>query len=381
MGLDDVELHYLPGRLGVRKVSPWIGAGCRVVEDGLVAHLEGREVDHRVGSFRGGQEDVRDLDGRREVSSVGPDLIDLHRLVGEREVVEASVRAVQESEAVFPRLDLEVGPDHPVNKDRVAEVLWDPHGMEARVHPLVRIKDRAVRVEEPVLDEQGDLVGPSDSLPVLDYGRVVSTAREGGLELEGRVSDEVETRQSRADVQPSDPEGVVVVPERRRVLRIRVVVGLVSPPGPRGVEVEGKPGGRVAVAVRSYLGTVEVDDRPDVGSTVYSVDGHVDRVLEEMRRWEFVQVCDRYWDPLHGLEGRARVRPVVAPERRGRELAVELLLELCHLDVEGGAAGARWGDHARDGQGVDEFSELLRVKLGYRRRVARGQHEPRDAVA
>src|SRR5579862_8874376 len=80
-----------------------------------------------------------------------------------------------------------------------------------------------------------------------------------------RVTQEVSADETRMDVEPSDTESVVVVPELCRPLLVRVVVNLLLPVRPLLREPIGKPGEWVAVAARLRDDAVQVNEGPNLG--------------------------------------------------------------------------------------------------------------------
>ena len=164
-----------------------------------------REIDDDVRALGGREHEPVEDDRMLEEALVGADEHERQARL-ERERIEARVRAVQEAQPVAPRLDRRERPEHAVHDDRRAELL----GLDARVRRAgvrgMRGDDElAVRREGPVLDEERDLVGAGGKPePVLVL-----------------VADQVEAREPGADVEPRQPERVVVVPERGGFLVVR----------------------------------------------------------------------------------------------------------------------------------------------------------------
>src|SRR5262249_59544909 len=97
----------------------------------------------------------------------------------------------------------------------VAKELGDPDRRYARIRVAAvvfdRIEQRAVRVEEAVLDRQRDLEVP---------------ARQAERVLVVVADDVLASAEPRIVVQPRNAERVVVVPQLRRLLLVGIVVDL-----------------------------------------------------------------------------------------------------------------------------------------------------------
>jgi hypothetical protein len=226
------------------------------------------------------------------------------RLV-EGQVVEPRVRGVQDAEAILAWLDLQERPHLAVDQHRVAEELGNPHGWHARIRVaaivLHRIEQRAVRVEEPVLDHQRDLERAVGKIEVV---------------LDA-VTEQIDARQPGEVVQPGRAQRVVVVPELRRGLIIRIVVGppLEEGPGPREIVREPRLG--IAVALRQNFMSMQVDDRPHLRlSRLVAVQRVVDR--QHMAIRQVVHPAHGYRLASTRLERGAGILAVVAPERGRR---------------------------------------------------------------
>src|SRR5262249_52549055 len=101
------------------------------------------------------------------------------------------IRGVQNPEAVLSWLNFEVGPHLAVDQHRVAEELGDPNGRNPRIWiaPIVLngIEKGAVRAEEPILNDQRDLVSAIGKVEfVLDVVAEQVDAREAGIVVESR---------------------------------------------------------------------------------------------------------------------------------------------------------------------------------------------------
>ena len=137
---------------------------------------------------------------------------------------EARVAGVDDPEAIAARLDLHGRPALAVDRDDVAEELRDPEGM------LVRVGRRSVQVGGVVRVGEVELAVGVE-LTVLNHqlGLLRARRKRDRVARQARVpaiADEVEARQAGVDVEPHDPQRVVVKPERRRLLLVRVVVGV-----------------------------------------------------------------------------------------------------------------------------------------------------------
>ena len=372
------ELHELAVQIGVGRVTAREGEGGRVRQRQGPA-LEAGEVDDEVGPLGRREEQLRrvrigrvvELDRSVEQSAVGPDLPEGHgrgrgwrsrvRRVREVHGQKARVGGVEEAQPVAPRLDLEDGPAPPVHAHHVPEELGDPEGVRLGVDgPAadVRVGVRAVvpaqlavDVERPVLEDQLDLL-----VARRQAERVVGLP---GVEL---VAHQVEGGEAREDRDAGDPEHVVVKPQRRGRLGVRIPVdGRVLTRGGQGVEaapanaVGREPGLRHAVEPRRDLRPVQVDDsrhRAHVGlervpsvQGICPVEGLVDGEqllylgLVHTHR-QVVDVGHRGRRPpprldRHARPGRRPVGDLVAPdpgllERRRKDL----LLELRHMGRE-----------------------------------------------
>src|SRR5437867_8894926 len=272
--------------------------------------LGAAEVDDHVEALGDADREIGQPDGRRQESPVGADLDErgprapVRRPVGvrlvEREVVEARVRRVQDAEAILPRLDLEERPHPAVDQHRVAEELRDPHGRHARIRiaavVLGRVPEGAVGVEEPILDGQRDLERP--------VGKI-----EAALDA---VAKQVDPLEPGVVVEARRPERVVVVPELRGRLIVRIVIGplLEERPGLREAVREPRLG--IAVALREHLVPVQMDDGPHRRLSVDAVQCLVDR--EHVATRQFVY-------PAHG-DGLAAPRL-----ERGADAALGRILD------------------------------------------------------
>jgi hypothetical protein len=86
--------------------------------------------------------------------------------------------------------------------------------------------------------------------PILDHQRNLEPLAVEVQVIFGLISEEVEPRQPGIDAQPCDAERVVVVPERRRRLVVRVVIDLCREERTSLSKAVGEPRFGITVAVR-----------------------------------------------------------------------------------------------------------------------------------
>ena len=438
-------------------MPPPNGSSGPTLREHVAARGDVGEVDDHIGAFGQAHEQPvavvgREVDRRGEEAALVPDLPGLDaRDPAEVEDEEARLAAVEEAEAIAALLDGEEGPGVAVDHDRVAEELRipdrgeRPFGDEVPHQPVeerarVGVEQRAVLVEGAILDRDRDLPVRlvRRELVVLPRRRAWKRRHEAGSRVEhsriaGRsAADEVEAGRACVDVEPRHAERVVVVPDRRGAVLVRVLEGRVAGPpldavrpgGLAGEEVvpgalggvarrdvscsRQVPGFRVAVAVvRHADGAVHVrDDRHracvragclrerraavPIGCAagwVRPVQGLVDG--KQMREVVPAPV-DEVVDPLHtnrpvprrldrergGVVDEQRTAVLrrdraVPPDRGLREACGEnLLLDLPHRDlvVVEGLA-ARLSDRGRSGH--DRRDQHRCGEFGHDRRVER----------
>ena len=155
---------------------------------------------------------------------------------------EARLAAVEETEAIAALLDSEERPRAPVDHDRVAEEFGVPDRRELplrdevpddSVEELARVgvEQRPILVERAILHRDRDLpVGlVRRELVVLPWrragkGRRASVSAVEDCIVAGRpAADEVEARRPCVDVESRHAERVVVVPNRRGAVLVRVL--------------------------------------------------------------------------------------------------------------------------------------------------------------
>ncbi len=254
-------------------------------------------------------------------------------------------------------IDLVVRPDGAVDDGQRAEELRLPGiGVVEAVHAA-----RVGRQQALVLENQRDLV------------------RSVGQQRIGRVADPVEAREPGIDVEPGVPQGVVVVPDRRRSLVVGVGVG-VALTGQEGVL-------GVAVELRSGVAAVEVKRDPRRHRVVGHV-GTMERRVHAQEVWtERVGRGERHRGSRLRLDGGAQVAgAAVAPGGGQTKLAVEPMGAWGHGEAVRGQ-GRRAPDR-RNGQRIDEPGQRPRVdergpflaerlpRPGPGKRQGSGGHEP-----
>ena len=240
----DPDLHHL--RQGGCRGGDSVGDRSRRL---MVAHWQPLardrpEVYYHIGPLGRGEHQLRHRHGRVPQAALRADL--RHLDARDIEVQDPCVATVQDAEPVQARLDVQERPNLPVDQHHVAEVLADP-GHTGDV--AGRVKERPVRVELPVLDDQRDLVGPTRNP---DRVRLPAS-----VEL---VAEDVGGGEPGEHVQPRRAQTMVVEPqERRRHLRqlVRVEDGLRLPETKSVWRDRG-----VAVAVGGNKPTVKMGHHP-----------------------------------------------------------------------------------------------------------------------
>ena len=203
--------------------------GAAVQERQRLAGLTAGEIDEHVRALSGSEQDLGpDRGGRGQKPAVASDLVERDLLV-EAKSQGPRLAAVEQAEAVEPRLDLQIRPHATVDHHRVAEHLGVPERVHRRfgvVGPLeaievfaaVRVAERAVAQERPVLNRDGDLE-VAHPRRVTDLG-----SRPGQTErVFDAVAQEIETREAGVHVQPGHSQRVVVEPEGAGALVVRVL--------------------------------------------------------------------------------------------------------------------------------------------------------------
>ena len=306
--LDDVEAHDLLGRR--------LAGG--VLEHDLRARPEGAEVDQDLDPLRGVQREPRARDGPLEQAAVGGDLQHLAP-VAELEVVRARVGRVEEPQAVDPALDGHPRRDRAVDQQRVTA--------EAEVDVL-GVAERAVLVE--------GVVGEHDR-------HVVLVARELELLL-ALVAEQVGGDQPVVQRARRAAVRVVVVPEERRVLVVRVhVVEALA----RLDDVHRMPvmGSRDVAAVQVHVGVERevVLLAHDRGAALARADRRagVDALVAVDRRLEAGQDLGRALLDVDLVD----VRPVLGGD--GGELRHDRQVALERLERRGGLRAAGGRGHGR----------------------------------
>ena len=298
----------------------------RVVRDDERGVVLPGEVDDQIGALAGRDQQRRHRHGRAQQPALGPDLRERQRpaavLVGELEVVEPRLGAVDDPEPIAARLDVHERPDLRVHDRDVAEELRHPLRVVVG-HALGRVEHAPVRVERLVLQHERDLVRPGGQPE-----RIVALTRVLV------VADEVEPCEPRVDVRAGVAERVVVIPDHAGALLV-VVGERVGDVVRALLATVREPLQRRPVELRMILAAVQVrDDR-------HRLPGHHGphdrRIVGQERVAELVAPLDRH-RRLHGVVGppgrldrrpqirQARLRVVrpVAPRPRRRQVRVEL---------------------------------------------------------
>ena len=195
-----------------------------------------------------------------EQTAVGSDLLKWRYIEGliqnlaahigikKTKMIEAGVGGVEDTEAVPSRLDLEKRHDLAVDAVHVPVELLNPDGVFFGAVDDLGIVERAVVMEEAILQHERDL-----ELALWKVERLLCF-----------VTNEIETSQTGIDVQPGDAEAVVVVPERGGGLAIRVR-GWVRIEFGSVLAVCGEPGFGIPIVVGENTGAVEMGDVADGG--------------------------------------------------------------------------------------------------------------------
>jgi hypothetical protein len=186
------------------------------------------------------------------------------------------------------------------------------------------------------------------------------------------IADEGHADQAGVDVEAVQAHGVVVVPESGGVLLHGVAAGV----GGAGDE----PVFGVAVVLGGSLGAVEMDTGSDLGEiAAAAVEGEIDG--KEVPGGEVVDPLD-----LEGLAGAGfdewgergggasrRSEVVVGPMAAGREVAMDLGMDLAHADAEplwaGVVAGGDGLGALGQREGIDKRGEFQSVEHGDPRRL------------
>jgi hypothetical protein len=295
-----------------------------------------RQVDHELDPFPGCEDDGADRHRRRQVARVGGDLPHRHRGVGQPQGVEARGRSVGQAEPVDAEADVEVRQDRAVDHRGVAEELR---------HPLLRVVELpGGAIERLVLQDQRQVVDP--------VGARHPTGDRPVLVL---VVEVVQPRQPRVDVEPRDPERVVVVPDRPGLLVVVVVVGVALT----------RDEGVLRVPVRGLLGVaaVQVDRRAGMLGVVVVV-GTVQAAVDRQRvRTQVVVRGEGQRLTASGADHRSEVGRAAVAERgrrRLRQVGVEHVARRRHRERP--AVQLRGRELGRDRQRVPPHRQGLRVE-------------------
>ena len=248
-----------------------------------------REIHHDIRALARGDREAGDGYRRGQKPLVRSDL--LKRLaIAERQKIKPRIGSVQYTEAVLARLHIEIRKQPAVDKCGVSGVLGYPGRIGEHADGIV---DLPVGPDHAIHENQRNFV--------LALGKIQRV-------FEG-VANHVQARHAGADVQPVDAHGMVVIPEQRGVLRVRIVVsGRLA----RRIRVF-----RPAVALRRDSGAVNMHDRARFGTAFFRahevvIDG------EKMLRGQLVRPFDENFLAAAGFDGGTWNAVTVAPKTGGR---------------------------------------------------------------
>jgi hypothetical protein len=159
--------------------------------------------------------------------------------------------------------------------------------------------------------------------PILDEERNLAFIRRKPEAVLVLVADQIEARESGTDIEPRQPESVIVIPERGRFLVVLVPVDLLHEGRSALREPGREPSFRLAIALRLHVTAMQMRDEWDPAGwsrlRVRRVDGAVDRKQVRQRapvRNERIRPTDGRRLAATHVEGRPGIGAVVAPERR-----------------------------------------------------------------
>ena len=257
--------------------------------------------------------------------------------------MDARIGAVQHAEAVFARLDFQVGKELAINQNRIAIDFRNPGRVGIGRN---RIEELSLARQQAVIENQRQLVLALRQIePVFEI-----------------VANEKRAKQSRIDIQTIDPQRVVVVPEHGRFL----LVGIVVERGFSGHD----PVFGIAVALRPGLSAMQVHHGPHRGFVGFgSVDGVIDG--QEVLAGKRVRPFHQQRFARTRFKRRTESRRSKAPEPGGREIAVHFAGDCLRLDaikrnvvlgiVRAGLESLGPGDF-RDGQRIDELRKGVDIE-------------------
>jgi hypothetical protein len=289
-------------------------------------------------------------------------------VAGQHEPVSAGVRAVQQAETVRRRLHVEVRPDGAVDRGEGAEALH--HLRIGLVQQIACEPAVVVEVEVAVAQQERHLVRWSF----------------GQLELSlAIIADDPQTCQTGVDVEARHAHHVVVVPEHRRTLVVRIRVehrlaggrDVFRPPIARGL-------GHAAVQVndrearqtrRSWVGMAPASSRRALRR--YPVDGELgrDRDDDRQRCCEVVLPANLELHAPVDLDRRTRMGSAVGPDPRRREIAMEKMLSGLEPDDDATRLGE--DESSRHRHLVDERRQRRLQRLHREKPPRSARHERR----
>src|SRR6266496_1544545 len=173
---DDAELHHLACRVGVcaREIDTRLAAAEGFVRPDVPqqyfgSRREAGEVDDDVGALGGPQQKPRRLDGCGQKAAIRSDLPEAMIRFAELEDQETRVATIEQAQTIAPRLDFQVRPRAAIDDQRIAEEFRIPDrrdvapwnvrsGKAVEEFATVRIEQRTIDVERPILDDDGNLV-------------------------------------------------------------------------------------------------------------------------------------------------------------------------------------------------------------------------------
>ena len=115
-------------------------------------------------------------------------------------MVETRVRAVYQAKAILARLDFEERRGLAIHANGFAKEFLHPH--RVRALGAGGYKSDPSGAERPILNQQRNFVTPARQIQCLFF----------------RIPDDIQPRQSGVNVQPRDPQAVIVIPQHRRRL-------------------------------------------------------------------------------------------------------------------------------------------------------------------
>ena len=257
----------------------------------------------------------------------------------------ASVGGIENAEAVFARLHVEIREGLSVHHHHVAENFGNPRLLGIAGHRIVEL---AVLTQQPVANHQRNLEAP--------LGRFSASSTSSRIRNRPNMSG--------IDVQPVDAHGVVVIPERGGVLVVGIEIG---PRFSRHIPVLG-----IAVALRRSLRAVNVDHAAHFGLVRPPRRAGCGRSAGNA--WRAVRWAIR--SAVRGrcafqMSGRAMI--AVAPQARRRKIAVQFALD-CRMGIRivGNLRRNRQPGACRrlgnlgNRERIDKFGESVRIQRGGR---------------